>query len=200
MPDIVEIIKEQHRQVEELLVQAEEDDADKAALLREVAQMLLPHSEAEEDFVYPTIRDKAAENGEEVRDGVEEHHQIEEMLTDLLDGSPDDPGYDGTLAAITGELRHHVQQEERDLLPILADRLSDDEREEMGRRFVEQTTGSLPEELHPAGAGGRGRNGGAQDENGGETRRELYEKAKEQHIPGRSKMSKDELAKAVADG
>jgi hemerythrin superfamily protein len=178
VPDIVEIIKEQHRQVDDLLSQAEEDGADTVALLEEVARMLLPHSAAEEDFVYPAIREQAGEAGEEVRDGVEEHHQIEEMLKNLLAGSPDDPGYDGTLAAIIGELRHHVQEEEEDLLPILADRLDDDEREEMGRRFAEATTGTPPDTGH-------------------ETRRELYEKAKEQEIPGRSRMSRDELARAV---
>ncbi|GIF17238.1 hemerythrin domain-containing protein [Actinoplanes teichomyceticus] len=188
MPDIVEIIKEQHRQVEELLTQAAEDSADQAALLAEVARMLLPHSEAEEDFVYPTIREKAAETGDEVRDGVEEHHQIEDMLKNLLDGSPDDPGFRGTIAAITGELRHHVQEEEEELLPILADRLSDAEREEMGRRFVEVTTGVPPQSVHGAGPAG------------GETRRELYEKAKEQDIPGRSKMTKEQLAEAVGEG
>ena len=118
MPDIVEIIKDQHRQVDRLLSQAAEDGADTAALLREVARLLMPHSAAEEDFVYPTIRDKASRK----------------------------------------------------------------EREEMGRRFVEATSGTLPTEPR------EGRE---------QTKQELYEKAKEQHIPGRSKMSKDELAEAV---
>ncbi|GAA4601793.1 hemerythrin superfamily protein [Actinoplanes octamycinicus] len=181
MPDIVEIIKEQHQKVDELLEKAASSENDQLAILQEVARMLLPHSEAEEDFVYPAIRAKAAETGDEVRDGVEEHHQIEEMLQNLLNGSPDDPGWDGTLAAITGELRHHVEEEEQDLLPVLADKLSDAEREEMGRRFIEATTGALPQQDHPT------------------TREELYEKAKEQHIPGRSKMTKDELAKAVSE-
>ena len=63
MPDIVEIIKEQHRQVDELLSRAADEDADRAALLRQVAELLMPHSEAEEDFVYPTIRQKASEAG-----------------------------------------------------------------------------------------------------------------------------------------
>jgi hemerythrin superfamily protein len=181
VPDILEIIKDQHRQVDELLKQAEEDGSDKAALLREVARMLLPHSAAEEDFVYPTIRAKAKEAGEEVQDGVEEHHQIEEMLQNLLKGDPGDPGWDGTLAAITGELRHHVQEEEDELLPILGERLSDDERAEMGLRFAEATSGALPDGTH-------------------DTRKELYEKAKEQDIPGRSKMTKEQLAEAVGEG
>ena len=109
-----------------------------------------------------------------------------EHLRGLCGGAvhlPGDPGYDGTVAAITGELRHHVQEEEEDLLPILAERLDDAAREEMGRRFLEATTGSLP----------------AGDTDSSATRKELYEKAKEQHVPGRSRMSKQELADAVGE-
>jgi hemerythrin superfamily protein len=177
VPDIVEIIKEQHRQVEDLLARAERGDGDSAALMQEVARLLLPHSEAEEAFVYPTIRDLAGEIGEEIKDGAVEHHQVEEMLQNLLRGDADDPGYDGTVAAIAGELRHHVQEEEQDLLPILSERLDAAERDEMGRRFIEATSA----DLHEA------------------TRRELYEKAREQHIPGRSRMNKQELAEAIGE-
>lgn len=180
MPDIVEVIKEQHHQVDELLEEATHDGVDKAAILHEVHRMLLPHSEAEEDFVYPTIRQKASEAGEEVVDGVVEHHQIEEMLQNLLRGDPDAPGYDGTVAAITGELRHHVQEEEEELLPILQESLTPQEREEMGRRFLEATTGTLPEAGH-------------------HSRAELYEMAREQDVPGRSRMSKEDLADAVGE-
>jgi hemerythrin superfamily protein len=182
VPDIVEIIKEQHRQVDELLTLAAEEDADTAALLQQVAGMLLPHSAAEEDFVYPAIRDAAIEAGEEIADGATEHHQIEEMLRNLLDGDPGDPGYDGTLAAITGELRHHVQEEEEELLPILEQRLSDQEREELGRRFAEATAGGPAQQGHEH-----------------LSRHDLYEKAKDQQIPGRSKMSRDQLAEALGE-
>ncbi|WP_433795307.1 hemerythrin domain-containing protein [Actinoplanes sp. CA-252034] len=183
MPDIVEIIKEQHRQVEELLTRAEKGDGDSAALMQEVARLLLPHSEAEEAFVYPTIRDLATEAGDEVKDGAVEHHQVEEMLQNLLRGDSDDPGYDGTVAAIAGELRHHVREEEEELLPILTERLDDTAREEMGRRFIEATTGEdLP-------------SGGDHEA----TRRELYDKARDQEIPGRSRMNKQELADAVGE-
>jgi hemerythrin superfamily protein len=177
--DIVQVIKSQHRQVDKLLDQAAEDGTDTAALLKQVAQLLIPHSEAEESFVYPAIRAKASDAGEEVQDGVAEHHQIEEMLKNLLRGEPGDAGYDGTLAAITGELRHHVQEEEEELLPLLEQHSTTEEREEMGRRFAAATTGTTAPPASEL------------------TRDELYEQAKRQDVPGRSKMNKDELAEAV---
>jgi hemerythrin superfamily protein len=179
MPDIIDVIKSQHRLVDELLTQAAEDDADTAGLLQQVATLLLPHSQAEEDFVYPAIRAKATDAGEEVQDGVVEHHQIEEMLQNLLRGEPDAPGYDGTLAAITGEPRHHVQEEEEELLPLLAKHSTAEEREQIGRRLEAATTATAPT---------------TSAESDDRTRTELYEQAKQQNVPGRSTMTKPELA------
>jgi hemerythrin superfamily protein len=184
LADIVSVIKEQHRLVDRLLEQAAEEGADTAALIRQVADHLLPHSEAEESFVYPTIRTKSEDAGDEVKDGIEEHHHIEDMLRTLLEQEPGDPGYDGTLAALTAELRHHVEEEEEDLLPVLQASSSAEELERLGERFEQATTGS-----------GDGGSGGA--DSGGETKAELYEKAKEQDVGGRSTMTKEELRDAV---
>ena len=54
MADVVELRKAQHRRIDELLTQAEQAEPEQmAALLRQVADLLLPHSEAEESFVIP---------------------------------------------------------------------------------------------------------------------------------------------------
>jgi hemerythrin superfamily protein len=193
MADVVELIKAQHRRIDELLEQAEQADPDQmAALLRQVADLLLPHSEAEESFVYPAIKDYDKDESDEVKDGVAEHHHIEGLLQELLAEDPAGPGYDGKLAAMIGELRHHVEEEEQDLLPVLSEQASDEEREELGARFAEVTGHQLEDEAE------RGPASRAQGSDGdGVTREELYEQAKKKDVPGRSTMTKDELAKAV---
>jgi hemerythrin-like domain-containing protein len=178
LTDVVKLIKTQHQQIDKLLEQAADEGADRAALLRQAADLLIPHSKAEEDFVYPTIKRKASEAGEDVEDGVVEHHSIEGMLQDLLGQDPDAPGWDGLLAALTGELRHHVEEEEQELLPVLQKTSSAEELQQMGQRFADAT-------------------GAAAAETDGLSRDELYERAREQDIKGRSKMSKDELAQAL---
>ena len=90
-----------------------------------------------------------------------------------------------------GELRHHVEEEEQDLLPVLTEQASAEEREELGARFAEVTGHQLEDDVE---RGGRSSAGSSGD---GVTREELYEQAKEKDIPGRSTMSKDELARAV---
>jgi hemerythrin superfamily protein len=187
MADVVDLIKAQHREIDQLLEQAQQADPEEIpALLRQVADLLLPHSEAEESFVYPAIRDYDESEDEEVADGTAEHHHIEELLQELLAGDPSAPGYDGKLAAMVGELRHHVEEEEQDLLPVLSEKASDEEREELGARFAERTGQELVEPASPGSSGPDG-----------PTRDELYRQAKEQDVPGRSSMTKDELAEAV---
>lgn len=186
--DIVTLIKAQHRTIEKLLDRAADEGADTLALLRQVSDLLVPHSEAEESFVYPTIKAKDSSETDEVKDGAAEHHHIEGTLKELLAEDPDGPGYDGKLAGMVGELRHHIEEEEQDLLPVLSDKVSADERAELAQRFAAAT--------HWSG-GGAGEDAGSGD--GSPTRDELYEKAKEQDVPGRSTMSKDALADAVGE-
>lgn len=163
-----------------------EEGSDRVALLTQVRDLLVPHSQAEESFVYPAIADRAPDEGSEVKDGTAEHHHIEATLGELLSQDPDSPGYDGLLAAMVGELRHHVQEEEEELLPVLAEKASSHEREQMAIRFRQETswTGDT----------------GDQSSDGDATRAELYEKAKEQDVPGRSAMTKSELSDAVDQG
>jgi hypothetical protein len=51
VPDIVDLIKSQHRQMDELLDHAQQEGADTKRLLQQVSDLLMPHSEAEESLV-----------------------------------------------------------------------------------------------------------------------------------------------------
>jgi hemerythrin superfamily protein len=150
----------------------------------------MPHSEAEESFVYPAIRRHEPAEGEEVHDGTAEHHHIEQLMRELLSEKAGGPGYDGKLAAMVGELKHHVEEEEEDLLPVLSEKAGDDERRQMGARFA-QATGNSDDSRADEPREGQ------EKSRGGPTKDELYQKAKAEGIVGRSTMTKDELARAL---
>jgi hypothetical protein len=108
-------------------------------------------------------------DGEMAEEARNEHTSARELLAKVRDAAPDTPGFGGLVAALKGGIGHHVEDEEGEAFPKL--------RQQLGDR------------IPPAH--------GAPDAEG-LTRDELYDKAKDLDITGRSTMSKDELAAAVA--
>jgi hemerythrin-like domain-containing protein len=184
--DIIDLITADHREVEQLFGQLD-SAGDQDAVIRRIADELIPHSKAEEQVVYPAIASAASDADDEVKDGTAEHHHIEEMLQQLLENGADAPGSDGILAAVVAETKHHVEEEETDILPAYRENSTPDERADLGRRFAEAK--------QRARAGGA--SSGAGGSSSGKTRDELYEEARRAGVEGRSSMTKDELAKAL---
>jgi hemerythrin-like domain-containing protein len=184
--DIIDLITADHREVEQLFAQLDAG-GDQDAVIRRIADELIPHSKAEEQVVYPAIVSAASDEDEEVKDGAAEHHHIEEMLQQLLENGADAPGSDGLLAAVVAETKHHVEEEETDILPAYREHSTPEERADLGRRFAEA------KQQARAGGGSSGTGGSSS----GKTRDELYEEAKRAGVEGRSSMTKDQLAKAL---
>jgi len=145
MAGVVTLIKEDHRKLEAVFKALEKEPDDVRGLLQQVAELLIPHSKAEERVVYPAIKSTAPDEGEDVDDGIAEHHHVEEVLHQLLSGDPEAPGADGLIAAMIGEVRHHVEEEEQDILPKFADAASNDQLSELGEQFTAAKEAALSE-------------------------------------------------------
>jgi hemerythrin superfamily protein len=145
MTGVISLIKADHQDLEKVFVQLEEEQGDIKALLQQVAEMLIPHSKAEEDVVYPAIKKLVPDENSEVDDGIAEHHHVEETLKKLLAEDPDDPGADGLIAAMIGEVRHHVEEEEDDILPAFGKAASPQQLTELGDQFQAAKKAALAE-------------------------------------------------------
>jgi hemerythrin superfamily protein len=188
--DAVTLIKNDHRLFEKLFDRLKSGRGDRQALLIEVAARLAAHSHAEEMKVYPALAEMKPGERREVEHGAEEHHEAEQMLHRLMAMEPDDPEFESGLARFVEAVQHHVQEEETELLPALRQAVDAAKLEELGQAFEE----IRHRELEIAGISDRSTMDGAEM-----TRDELYEKAKEARIPGRSHMTKEELSRALRD-
>jgi hemerythrin-like domain-containing protein len=88
------------------------DDA--AALAREIAAALAPHTRVEEGALFPAM---AAEFGDHVRGLVDEHRLIEGVLAACADGTPTDPAWPDRLDRALAVLREHIIKEQDGLFP-----------------------------------------------------------------------------------
>ncbi len=179
--DAVTAIKNDHRVMEALFERLKSADEDRAALVAEVKARLLAHSKAEEQHVYPELKRRDPSEAGDVHHGIEEHREAEEKLAALEAADPGTAAFDKALDEFVKAVTHHVEEEESEILPSLKDAVPPTRLDELGTTFEKRRKAEL------AGFG--------IDED--VTKDELYEKARQQDIPGRSDMTKDELSDAL---
>ena len=100
MSNVIEILEEDHREVEEMFQQLESlkgDTSEAAAerrqeLVRQVTLELARHSVAEEVIVYPRVASKISED--EVKHAREEHAEADESMAKLEKLDPKDPEFE----------------------------------------------------------------------------------------------------------
>jgi hemerythrin superfamily protein len=198
--DAITLIKNDHRLIEKLFQQLMSGDGDRHALLTEVAARLAAHSHAEEQKVYPTLARSDPDEVNEVEHAVEEHHEADLLLHRLQSLDPADAEFDTVLAKFVEGVQLHVREEESELLPALQQALDPARLEELGRAFEHVRDHELEVAGMAATTGGTARKRGP-SESAAEptemTREELYARAKEAGIEGRSSMTKEELARAL---
>jgi hemerythrin superfamily protein len=173
--DVVDLIMADHREVERLFEELQSYPEKRPNLVPVLAALLTAHSRAEEAEVYPVARDEAGET-DEVAHSQEEHLEADRLLTKLVATDPDQATFDDVLGKLVEAVTHHVQEEEAEVLPGMRQRLSDGRRSELGKAFA------AAREQH------------LRDKPGEPTRDDLATQAENVDLPGRSQMSKDQLA------
>jgi len=202
MADVITLIEQDHRAVERLFEQLRTGTGERRQLLADLELLLLPHTEAEEQAVYPTMEQAGLDSFDRA-EADEEHDEANRLLEQLkvLAESGDDATFRTTLDQLVDAVNHHVEEEEQEMLPELRATCDGDVLERLGERFQQAKT-AIMTAVHDSRA----------DRPRGEvptpptttdqlldlTKEELYEKAKALDVDGRSKMTKDQLARAVS--
>ena len=152
--DVVDLLSADHREFERIFVQLEglrgatdeESVRRKRELVDEVTIGLVKHSVAEETQVYPRVEKEL--DKEEAEHSKEEHAEAEETMKRLERMDADDPGFDGAVAELIREIRHHVEHEEGRMFTELRARFSREQLVEMAEK-VESVKKFAPTRAHP---------------------------------------------------
>ncbi|MEU6238483.1 hemerythrin domain-containing protein [Kitasatospora sp. NPDC047058] len=97
-----------------------------AAVTRDIAAVLRPHTEVEERGLFPFM---AAEFPEHIAILEAEHRQIDAVLGEAADGTPADPAWPQRLLDTLGRLRAHILKEQDGVFPAALAQLSGEEWE-----------------------------------------------------------------------
>jgi hemerythrin superfamily protein len=119
--DAIVLLKEDHKTVAGLFRQFEKargaSPAAKKRIVDKIIEELTIHAYIEETYFYPAARQAAPDTSDQVLDSVEEHHVVVWMLAELASLDPADEHYDPKVRVLIENVRHHVEEEEKDWFP-----------------------------------------------------------------------------------
>ncbi|CAA9388646.1 MAG: Hemerythrin domain protein [uncultured Nocardioidaceae bacterium] len=152
--DVVDILSEDHREVEEMFRELESlgvsDPAVQARgrlLVDQVTIALVRHAVAEEVVVYPAVKERVSE--EEAERAKREHAEAEESMKALERLDPEDPSFDQEIRKLMTEIRTHVAEEEGEMFPHMREVMSREELVKLGGQ-VEAIKAMAPTRPHPS--------------------------------------------------
>jgi hemerythrin superfamily protein len=165
---------------------AAEEAKDEVAMIELAGKIfddLTVHTTIEEEIFYPEVHDTTDEIAETVDEGIQEHHVVKVLMQELgqVDAGSDE--WNAKMAVLIENVEHHAEEEESEMFPPLRSKLAADRLEEMATRLeARKSELGAPVSADKADL----------------TKEQLLDLAREQEIPGRTEMSKEELAATVA--
>jgi hemerythrin superfamily protein len=152
MPNVIDLIEQDHRTVEKLFAEFEAAaDADQRRQLGEqIVTELTVHAELEEKLLYPAAKQAGGELRGLVEHGEEEHQEVKQLISKVDGQNPDDSEVQATFQKIKSSVEEHVQEEENELLPKFRQSVDASQLEEMGQQ-LEQAKQEAEQSLRKQG-------------------------------------------------
>ncbi len=135
--DITDLIAADHRLLEDLMRALRDREADREGARAAFSDLLIAHSEAEEEIVYPRLKSRKVIDGEEEEHGEEEHAATNEALLHLLDAeSTEGEEFEEAVEAVAEVLNHHIGEEELSILNPAREEAPEELRERLGAAWA----------------------------------------------------------------
>lgn len=185
--DALDLLVADHNRLRGLFEQFQDaQEGDDTATMSELAEKIFfelqVHTEVEEKVFYPAVRDLEEEISEEIAEGLEEHHVVDVLINEAKELEPGDEQWVAKVTVIIESVEHHAGEEEEEMFPEVRKATDEAQREEWGQRMEQMKA----QQGAPTPADAE--NLSTED---------LKKLASEQHIPNRSKMSREDLMATV---
>lgn len=134
--DPLRLLRADHREVEQLLTRLadSEEGTERTSMLQELETKLTLHMQLEEQLLYPLVKEMVGEEDEE--EASTEHSLAREGL-DKLVKMADQPGFGAAVEMLKGGIKHHVEEEEKEILPSLKDAMERDDWRALGQQVLD---------------------------------------------------------------
>jgi hemerythrin superfamily protein len=140
--DIWQAIKNDHHELDALLLRIEESPVDdnRTRLVAAFARAFAAHTEAEEKVVYPVLATIDVLKGR-IGEALDEHEAMGALLKRIAAADRDEQM--DLLADLEEAFADHVEKEEEEIIPDAADAIDDARAEDLRRRFEAAKKGAI---------------------------------------------------------
>ena len=130
----VELLEKDHRKVEELFEKVKaNEDGNNAPTFRRIKEELELHTHVEETIFYPHLLEKGDKELKKiVREGIEEHGQVKDLLVELTGLAGDSPTFRAKLTVLMENVEHHVEEEEGEMFDMVRDQIPAETQQRLG--------------------------------------------------------------------
>jgi hemerythrin superfamily protein len=150
--DAITLLERDHNQVEALFKEfegsSEKAEQERGEIVSAVIDALVRHAAAEEQFLYPAIRERSPEHEDAALEALEEHHVVKWLLFELSKMGPNEERFDAKMSVLIDNVRHHVEEEREQLFPVLRKAFERQELEDLGA-LIEEAERVGPTRPHP---------------------------------------------------
>lgn len=150
--DAVALLKQDHRNVEELFENFEKASGDgrKQKLAEEICLELSVHAKIEEEIFYPACEGKVDEDL--LKESYVEHDAAKVMIAEIMSGGPQaDEYYDAKVKVLQEEIAHHIEEEEKRMEGLFAQaRKADLDMDALGEQLASRKA-ELTEQFKTSG-------------------------------------------------
>ena len=150
--DAIKLLKDDHATMKGLFKKFEQagDRAHKTKrrLVDQMIEDLSVHASIEEQIFYPGVREMVAGTEDIVLESLEEHHIVKWTLNELEQMQPQDERFDAKVTVMIESVRHHIEEEEKEMFPQVRKALKPAQLRDLGER-MERAKAIAPKRPHP---------------------------------------------------
>jgi hemerythrin superfamily protein len=150
--DAITLLKQDHKTVEGLFKKFEKTGENAHVAQRDLADKIVKelsvHAAIEEKVFYPAIREAVPDTEDMVLESLEEHLIVKWVAHELDSMKPDHERFRAKMTVLIENVRHHVEEEEKELFPQVRAALGRKRLGEIGEA-LEAAKGKAPTRPHP---------------------------------------------------
>jgi hemerythrin superfamily protein len=138
--DAIVHLKDDHKEIRRLFDQFEKagDSAEKAKgkLVDQIIEILTVHTYIENEVMYPRVRELLPQLEDDVLESYEEHHVADVLVMELSTMQPSDERFDAKTTVLIENVRHHIEEEEKEWFPKVREGLGRKALQEIGAEMI----------------------------------------------------------------